>query len=163
MIFANPGQCFALSSIYYPLPALIENLGNHKYPRNASPWNPCPPPPAAAGAGGDPAARGGWPARAGLSAPRRGRAVLPRGGGGCLPGRSSTGLFDDLELHSRSMIRCPCSMAVGDAAVPARGPPIARDAVKGDGGAVGGLLPHVRAQQLHGPRRRSSFSTTRWY
>ena len=44
-------------------------------------------------------------------------------------------------------------MAVGDAAVPARGPPIARDAVKGDGGAVGGLLPHVRAQRRHGPRR----------
>ena len=72
-----------------------------------------------------------------------------------------TGLFDDLELLSRSMISCPCSMAVGDAAVPARGPLIARHAVKGDGGAVGGLLPHVRAQRRHGPRRWPSFSTTK--
>jgi len=86
---------------------------------------------------------------------------LPRGGGGALPGRSSTGLIADLELHSRSMIRCPRSMAVGDAAVPARGPLIARTAVKGDGGAVGGLLPHVRAQRRHGPRRWPSFSTTK--
>ena len=88
---------------------------------------------------------------------------LPRGGGGSLPGGTSTGLFVDLELASRSMISYPSSMAVGGAAVPARGSPIARDADGGDGGAVGGLLPHVRAQQLHGPRRRSSFSTTRWY
>ena len=89
------------------------------------------------------------------------RPPLPRGSGGALPGRSSTGLFDDLELISRSMISCPCSMAVGDAAVPARGPLIARDAVKGDGGAVGGLLPHVRAQRRHGPRRWPSFSSTK--
>ena len=86
---------------------------------------------------------------------------LPRGSGGSLPGRSSTGLIAALELHSRSMIRCPRSMAVGDAAVPARGPLIARTAVKGDGGAVGGLLPHVRAQRRHGPRRWPSFSTTK--
>ena len=64
------------------------------------------------------------------------RPPLPRGSGGALPGRSSTGLIAALELHSRSMIRCPRSMAVGDAAVPARRPLIARDAVKGDGGAV---------------------------
>ena len=89
------------------------------------------------------------------------RPPLPRGSGGALPGRSSTGLFSTLELNSRSMIRCRCSMAVGDAAVPARGPLIARHAVKGDGGAVGGLLPHVRAQRRHGPRRWPSFSSTK--
>ena len=86
---------------------------------------------------------------------------LPRGGGGSLPGGSSTGFFVDLELLSRSMISYPSSTEVGDVAVPARGSPIARDADGGAGGAAGGLLPHVRAHQRHGPRRRSSFSTTR--
>ena len=86
---------------------------------------------------------------------------LPRGGGGSLPGGSSTGFFVDLELLSRSMISYPSSTEVGDVAVPARGSPIARDADGGDGGAAGGLLPHVRAHRRHGPRRRSSFSTTR--
>ena len=86
---------------------------------------------------------------------------LPRGGGGTLSAGVSTGLFDDLELLSRSMVSCRCSMAVGGAAVPARGPLIARDADYGHGGAVGGLLPHVRAQWRHGPRRRCSFSITR--
>ena len=86
---------------------------------------------------------------------------LPRGGGGSLPGGSSTGFFVDLELLSRSMISYHRSTEVGGVAVPARGSPIARDADGGDGGAAGGLLPHVRAHQRHGPRRRSSFSTTR--
>ena len=86
---------------------------------------------------------------------------LPRGGGGTLSAGVSTSLFDDLELLSRSMISYPCSMAVGGAAVSARGPLIARDADYGHGGAVGGLLPHVRAQWRHGPRRRCSFSITR--
>ena len=86
---------------------------------------------------------------------------LPRGGGGSLPGGSSTGFFVDLELLSRSMISCPRSTEVGDVAVPARGSPIARDADGGAGGAAGGLPPHVRAHRRHGPRRRSSFSTTR--
>ena len=86
---------------------------------------------------------------------------LPRGGGGSLPGGSSTGFFVDLELLSRSMISYHRSAEVGGVAVPARGSPIARGADGGGGGAAGGLLPHVRAHQRHGPRRRSSFSTTR--
>ena len=73
----------------------------------------------------------------------------------------SPGLFVVLELLSWATTSCHRSMEVGGAILPVLGHRQLVGLLYGHGDAVGGLRPHVRAQQRHGPQTRPSFSTTR--